>query len=61
MPFLGEVPYYVELNQSEPWNYHVGMQAGISEHWNLNFKGGFGKRKSVMAFLGYRFGKPKRL
>ena len=61
MPFLGEVPYYVELNQSEPWNYHIGMQVGISEHWDLNFNGGFGKRKSVMAFLGYRFGKPKSL
>ncbi len=61
MPFLGAVPYYVELEQAEAWNYHVGMRAGISEHWELNFKGGFGKRKSVLAFLGYRFGKPKQL
>jgi hypothetical protein len=60
MPFLGEVPYYAELNQLEPWNYHVGMRAGISKHWNLNFKGGFGKRKSALASLGYRFGRPKK-
>lgn len=61
MPFLGAVPYYAELNQSDPWNYHIGMRAGISKHWNLNFKGGFGKRKSAMAFIGYRFGKPRKL
>jgi hypothetical protein len=47
MPFLGEVPFYAELNQSEPWNYHIGMRAGISKH--------------SMASLEYRFGKPKRL
>jgi hypothetical protein len=61
VPFLGAVPYYAELRQGEPWNYHVGMRAGISKHWNLNFKGGFGTRKSAMVSLGYRFGKPKRL
>lgn len=61
MPFLGAVPYYAELNQSDPWNYHIGMRAGISKHWNLNFKGGFGKRKSAMAYIGYRFGKPRKL
>ena len=61
MPYLGLVPSYVELQQSEPWNYHIGMRAGISKHWDLTFKGGFGKRKSVLAFLGYRFGKPRQL
>ena len=61
MPYLGEVPFYAELNQSEPWNYLIGMRAGISKHWDLNFKGGFGKRKSVLASLGYRFGKPRQL
>ena len=61
MPFLGEVPYYAELNQLEPWNYHVGLRAGISKHWDLNFKGGFGKRISALASIGYRFGKPRQL
>ncbi len=61
MPFLGEVPYYAELRQSDPWNYHIGMRAGISKHWDLNIKGGLGKRKSAMVVLGYRFGKPRKL
>jgi hypothetical protein len=61
MPFLGEVPYYVELHQAEPWNYHIGMRAGIGKHWDLTFTGGFGKRKSALAFLGYRFGTPRQL
>ena len=57
MPYVGLVPYYVELEQSEPWNYQIGMVAGLSEHWNLVFEGGFGERKSVLANLEYRFGK----
>ena len=56
MPFLGAVPYYAKLEQSEPWNYHIGMRAKISKHWNLKFKGGFGTRKAVLTNLEYRFG-----
>ena len=57
MPYLGAVPFRVELEQAEDWNYVVGMIAGLSEHWNLNFEGGFGERKSILAYLEYRFGK----
>ena len=56
MPFLGSVPYNVVLEQSKPWNYQIGMIAGLSEHWNLTFEGGVGSRKSVLAALEYRFG-----
>jgi hypothetical protein len=56
MPLLGTVPYYVELEQSEPWNYLVGMQAGLGEHWSFSIDGGFGTRKAVLAQLEYRFG-----
>ena len=56
MPFLGAVPYSAVLEQSEPWNYQIGMIAGLGEHWNLNFEGGVGNRKSVLAALEYRFG-----
>jgi len=56
MPYLGAVPYYAVLEQSDPWNYQIGMVAGIGEHWNLNFEGGVGSRKSVTAALEYRFG-----
>ncbi len=57
MPYIGQVPYYVELQQSKPWNYQIGMIAGLSEHWNLTLEGGVGSRKSVLANLEYRFGK----
>jgi hypothetical protein len=57
MPYLGLVPYYVELQQAEPWNYQIGMTAGLSKHWNLILEGGVGSRKSVLAHLEYRFGK----
>jgi len=56
MPYLGLVPYYVELEQSEPWNYQIGMVAGLGEHWNLTLEGGVGSRKSVLANIEYRFG-----
>jgi len=56
MPYLGAVPFSVELQQSEPWNYQIGMVAGLSEHWNLTLEGGFGSRTSVLANLEYRFG-----
>lgn len=58
MPYLGLVPYFVKLEQSEPWNYQIGMTAGLGEHWNLMLEGGLGERKSVLAFIEYRFGKP---
>jgi hypothetical protein len=57
MPYLGAVPYYAVLEQSDPWNYQIGMIAGLGEHWNLTFEGGVGNRKSVLAALEYRFGK----
>jgi len=55
MPYLGAVPYYVELEQAEPWNYLVGMSAGLGKNWNLTFEGGFGKRTAVLANLEKRF------
>jgi hypothetical protein len=57
MPYLGAVPFNVVLEQADPWNYQIGMIAGLSEHWNLTFEGGFGNRKAVLAALEYRFGK----
>jgi hypothetical protein len=57
MPYLGQVPFSVVLEQAEDWNYVVGMSAGLSQHWVLNLEGYFGDRKSVLAALDYRFGK----
>jgi hypothetical protein len=57
MPYLGAVPYSAVLEQSEPWNYQIGMIAGLSEHWNLTIEGGLGSRKAVLAALEYRFGR----
>lgn len=57
MPFLGQVPYYVELEQAQPWNYQIGMTAGLSKHWVLNMEGSLGSRKAAMASIEYRFGR----
>ncbi len=56
VPFLGTVPYYVELEQAQPWNYQLGMAAGLSKHWRLRLEGSVGDRKAALANLEYRFG-----
>ncbi|NQT82290.1 hypothetical protein HQ563_04665 [bacterium] len=55
LPFFGNVNYDVELEEKEPWNYLVGLSAGISKHWNLELEGGFGDREHVVVSVGYRF------
>jgi hypothetical protein len=55
IPYLGEVPFTVELHEAEPWNYLVGAVAGLTEHWVLTFEAGFGDRDSVLMGLEYRF------
>ncbi|MFV2073663.1 MAG: hypothetical protein ACC742_13545 [Thermoanaerobaculales bacterium] len=55
MPYLGSVPFRVELEQRDAWSYFVGMNAGLGEHLNLTLEGGFGPRKAALATLEYRF------
>lgn len=57
MPFLGQVPYHVELEQAQPWNYQLGMTAGLSKHWQLRIEGSVGDRKAALASIEYRFGR----
>lgn len=55
LPFVGPVPFHVQLREKEPWNYQIGATAGLSEHWVLILQGGFGDRDSALATLEYRF------
>jgi hypothetical protein len=54
LPFVGAVPFKVELNEAESWNYLLGATTGLSEHWVLILQAGFGERKSVLTTLQYR-------
>lgn len=55
LPFLGPVPFEVDLVQKDDWNSLVGLQANLTEHWTLEVEGGFGPRDSFSATLDFRF------
>lgn len=57
MPYLGAIPYEVELEQTEEWNYLVGLTAGVGQHWQLTVEGFFGNRFAVLAAVDYRWGR----
>jgi hypothetical protein len=55
IPYLGAVPYYVELEEKDSWNGVLGGSAELGEHWVLIMEGGFGNRKTALTSLEYRF------
>ena len=55
LPFVGNVPFQVELKQKDPWNALAGLQANLGERWTINVEGGFGARSSLSATVGWRF------
>jgi hypothetical protein len=57
MPYLGAIPFEVELEQTEAWNYLVGLNAGVGPHWQLTVEGFFGGRFAVLAMVDYRWGR----
>lgn len=57
MPYLGAIPFEVELEQTEAWNYLVGLNAGVGPHWQLTVEGFFGDRFAVLAAVDYRWGR----
>ena len=55
LPYIGPVPFAVELSQKNEWNGLVGMHAELAKHWTLELEGGFGSRRSASTTLAYRF------
>ena len=41
--------------EPKTWNFMMGIQRDISNHWTGSFQAGFGERKSSTLVLGYRF------
>lgn len=56
LPQIGPVPYDVTLGSKDHWNYTVGLNASLGEHWVASIEGGFGPRSMVLAHIDYRFG-----
>jgi hypothetical protein len=55
LPYVGPVPFRVQLSQKHEWNGLVGMHAALDKHWNLELEGGFGDRRSASATVTWRF------
>lgn len=55
IPFVGTLPYSVKLTSADKWGYLAGLNYGFTANWVLTVEGGFGKRKSLLAHLDYRF------
>ncbi|MEO8197162.1 MAG: hypothetical protein ABI689_10605 [Thermoanaerobaculia bacterium] len=55
LPYVGPVPFAVDLKQKDRWNGLVGLRTDLAEHWTLDVEGGFGNRSSASATVGWRF------
>ncbi|GMU66790.1 MAG: hypothetical protein AMXMBFR36_30640 [Acidobacteriota bacterium] len=55
LPFVGAVPFAVELSESDAWNGLVGLAVELDSHWNLELEGGFGDRKAATVSVTWRF------
>lgn len=55
LPYVGEVPFDVDLTQKTSWSYLVGGTAAFSEHWLMILQGGFGPRNLAQVTMEYRF------
>jgi hypothetical protein len=55
LPFLGPVPFEVDLVQEDDWNTLVGAQAHLGEHWDLELEAGFGDRETLSGTVTFRF------
>jgi hypothetical protein len=55
LPGLPPVPFYVELESQDDWNYGVGVGKVFGPRAHMSFEVGFGDRKHTLLNLTYRF------
>lgn len=55
LPFLGPVPFAVELATQDNWNYTAGAGYVFSDRANLSFEVGFGNRTHTLFNFNVRF------
>ena len=55
LPFVGAVPFAIDLVEEEEWNGLLGATVALDSHWHLELEGGFGGRESASATVTYRF------
>jgi len=55
LPFIGAVPFAVDLETSNKWNYAIGSAYYFSDKANMTIELGFGKREYTLVNVNYRF------
>ncbi len=55
LPFLGAVPFDIELEEKDQWNFAVGTRYEFSKKFDATLEIGFGDRESTLLYVGYRF------
>lgn len=55
LPFIGPVPFEVELKSSDNWNYTVGAGYELNDRVNLSLEAGFGNRQHSLFNFNVRF------
>jgi len=55
LPFIGDVPFAVELVTKDSWNYTVGLGYVFNDRADLSFELGFGNRTHTLFNLNARF------
>lgn len=55
LPFIGDVPFSIELVTQDSWNYTGGVGYVFSDRANLSFELGFGNRTHTLFNFNYRF------
>ena len=55
LPFIGGVPFAVDLVTKDNWNYALGARYHFGDRASFSFEYGFGNRKHTLANLNVRF------
>jgi hypothetical protein len=55
LPYIGPVPFEVELVTQDNWNYTTGIGYAFTDRANLSFEVGFGSRTHTLFNFNVRF------
>jgi hypothetical protein len=55
LPVIGDVPFEIELESKDKWNYAVGAGYAFNDRVNLSLELGFGNRTHTLFNFNVRF------
>lgn len=55
LPFVGDVPFDIELREKDQWNFAIGTRYEFSKKFEASLEIGVGDRQTTLLYAGYRF------